>query len=105
MESRRVTSVEVDHSGNVKRLVNDHGEWPPQSCSDVIADMENGLCAYFVSWAGDALPVKTAHDGTHVRLVARTSPFGVDQLQQLPRSEVVMPRDRRQQPHYAHLGD
>ena len=105
MESRRVTSVELDEHGRVKRLINDHGEWTPQLCSDVVADLENGICAYFVSWAGDQLPVQTVHDGSHVRLVARASSYGVDQLMQLPRAERT-PLDRPQPPkRYGHLGD
>ncbi|WP_157887451.1 hypothetical protein [Frondihabitans sp. PAMC 28766] len=106
MEARKVTSVELDHNGHVKRLVNDHGEWPPQACSDVIADLENGICSYFVAWAGDSLPVQTHHDSGHVRLVARVSPYGVDQLLQLPRAETTPPLDRPQTPRrYGHLGD
>jgi hypothetical protein len=105
MESRRVTSVEVDDHGHVKRLINDYGEWSPQTCSDVVADMENGVYSYFVSWAGDRLPVRTAHEGSHVRLVAHTSPAAVDLLLQLPRAERT-PLDRpTTSQRYPHLGD
>ncbi|RKR75757.1 hypothetical protein [Frondihabitans australicus] len=105
MESRRVTSVEVDEHGHVKRLLNDHGDWSPQTCADVVADMENGVCSYFVSWAGDDLPVQTAHEGSHVRLVARRSPGAIDQLLLLPRAESPVVEHGSPTHQYAHLGD
>ena len=71
MESRRVTSVEVDDHGHVKRLINDYGEWSPQTCSDVVADMENGVCSYFVSWAGDQLPDVVGHGCTLSAVMTR----------------------------------
>lgn len=106
MESRRVTSVQVDHLGHVTRLINADDHWASQSCTDVVADLENGICSYYVLWAGEHLPVHVSSDGRHVRLVARTSPQAVDLLLQLPRIEHASALDRPRPPHlYGHLGD
>lgn len=57
MPERIITSIRVDHDGNIVALCNENERWSPLKSKEVLYDLEKDLHGYHVDWGYGHSPI------------------------------------------------